>query len=154
MARDGEQKGLQDMDINANKRTVRRVFDEGFTGGDVDVVDECLAPDAVDRHPFGADEPDFRAHLKGIIRMLRAALPDLRAEVDDLVAEGDRVAARVSMTGTHTGEPLFGIPAAGGHIRIEQFHIIQCDESALGIRHWAYAGVDQMLSQLAAGAAA
>src|SRR5882757_4106407 len=97
------------MDPIANKRTVRRVFEEGFTGGNVDVVDECLSPDAVDRHPFGEDEPDFRTHLKGIIGMLRAAMPDLRAEVDDLVAEGDRVAARISMTGTHTGAPLFGV---------------------------------------------
>ena len=138
------------MDTVANKRTVRRVFEEGFSGGNADVVDECLAPDAVDRHPFGDDEPDFRSHLKGIIRMLRAAMPDLNAAVDDLVAEGDRVAARVSVTGTHTGEPLFGTPASGARIQIEQFHIIQCDEQARGIRHWAYAGVDQMLSQLAA----
>ena len=121
------------MDPIANKRTVRRVFEEGFNAGTSDVVDECLAPDAVDRHPFGADEPDFRAHLKGIIGMLRAAMPDLRAEVDDLVAEGDRVAARVSMTGTHTGAPLFGVQAAGGRIRIEQFHIVQCRRA--GARH-------------------
>jgi predicted ester cyclase len=142
------------MDTIANKRTVRRVFEEAFTGGLVDVVDECLAPDAVDRHPFGEDEPDFRTHLKGIIRMLRGAMPDLHAEVDDLVAEGDRVAARVSMTGTHTGEPLFGIPATGGLLRVEQFHIIQCNDDGLGVRHWAYAGVDQMLSQLGSSTAA
>ncbi|HEX4430456.1 MAG TPA: ester cyclase [Frankiaceae bacterium] len=142
------------MDTTANKRTVRRVFEEGFTAGNADVVDECLSPDAVDRHPFGDDEPDFRAHLKGVIRMLRGAMPDLHAEVDDLVGEGDRVAARVSMTGTHAGEPLFGIPATGGRIRIEQFHIIQFNDEALGIRHWAYAGIDQMLSQLAGPAAA
>jgi predicted ester cyclase len=142
------------MDLIANKRTVRRVFEEGFNAGRVDVVDECLAPDAVDRHPFGDDEPDFRAHLKGVIGLLRAAMPDLTASVDDLVAEGDRVAARVSMTGTHTGAPLFGVEASGRRIAIEQFHIVQCDEYARGIRHWAYAGVDQMLSQLTAPAAA
>ena len=142
------------MDTIANKRSVRRVFEEGFTAGNADVVDECLAPDAVDRHPFGDDEPDFRTHLKGIIRMLRAAMPDLQAEVSDLVAEGDRVAARVSMTGTHSGEPLFGTPASGGRIQIEQFHIVQFNDAALGIRHWAYAGVDQMLGQLASPAIA
>jgi predicted ester cyclase len=142
------------MDAIANKRTVRRVFEEGFSAGNADVVDECLSPDAVDRHPFGDDEPDFRAHLKDIIRMLRAGMPDLHAEVDDLVAEGDRVAARVSMTGTHTGEPLFGTPASGARIQIEQFHIIQCNDEALGIRHWAYAGVDQLLGQLTSQTAA
>jgi len=137
------------MDTTANKRTVRRVFEEGFTGGNADVVDDCLAPDAVDRHPFGDDEPDFRAHLKGVITMLRGAMPDLHASVDDLVAEGDRVAARVSITGTHTCGPLFGTPATGGRIQIEQFHIVQLDDQARGIRHWAYAGIDQMQNQLA-----
>lgn len=142
------------MDTVANKRSMRRVFEEGFTAGNPDVVDACLAADAVDRHPFGADEPDFRAHLKGIIRMLRGAMPDLHAAVDDLVAEGDRVAARVSMTGTHTGDSLFGTPATGARVQIEQFHIVQFNEQALGIRHWAYAGVDQMLSQVSGPAAA
>jgi len=134
----------------ANKRTVRRVFEEAFTQGHLEVVDACLAPDAVDRHPFAADEPDFRSHLKGTIRMLRAALPDLEASVQDLVAEDDRVAARVHLTGTHTGGPLFGTEATGGRIAVEQFHIVQCDDQARGIRHWAYVGVDQLQRQVTA----
>ena len=43
--------------------------------------------------------------------MFRASFPDLRMSVEDLVAEGDRVAARVILTGTHTGEPFLGIAA-------------------------------------------
>jgi len=142
------------VNTEANKQTVRRVFEEAFSGGDLDVVDACLAPDAVDRHPFGPDEPDFRTHLKGMIRMLRAALPDLQAAVQDLIAEGDRVAARVYLTGTHTGAPLFGAPAAGGRVEVEQFHIVQCDAQARGIRHWANVGIDQLQRQLATAPAA
>jgi predicted ester cyclase len=137
------------MDTEANKRTVRRVFEEAFTRGDLDLVDACLAPDAVDRHPFADDEPDFRTHLKGTIRMLRAALPDLQTTVEDLIAEGDRVAARIHLTGTHTGGPLFGAEPTGGRVAVEQFHFVQCDEEARGIRHWAYVGVDQLQRQLA-----
>ena len=37
--------------------------------------------------------------------------------VDDLVAEGDRVAARVILTGTHTGEPFLGIAAERQRVR-------------------------------------
>ena len=82
-------------------------------GGRLEVVDECLAADAVDRHPFEADEPDMRAHLKGAITMLRGAMPDLSVTVEDLLAEGNQVAARVILRGTHTGGPLFGRPASG-----------------------------------------
>jgi len=142
------------MNTETNKRTVRRVFEEAFTRGDLDAVDACLAPDAVDRHPFADDEPNFRAHLKGNIRMLRAALPDLEASVEDLIAEGDRVAARVHLTGTHTGAPLFGTAATGARIAVEQFHIVQCDEQARGIRHWAYVGIDQLQQPVATAPAA
>jgi len=134
--------------LERNKATVRRVFVEGFGEGRLDVVDEALAPDAVDRHPFEPDEPDFRAHLKGAITMFRSAIPDLTAHVEDIVAEGDRVAVRVRMTGTHTGTPLFGVPAAGRSVDVEQFHFIDCDEQGRGTRHWANVGVPEVMQQI------
>jgi predicted ester cyclase len=136
------------MDLQRNKTSVRRVFEEGFSQGRVAVVDETLAPDAVDRHPFEPGEADFRSHLKGAIGMFRAAIPDLNASVEDIVAEGSTVAARVRMTGTHTGAPLFGIPAAGRAVDIEQFHFIECDAQGRGLRHWANIGEADLRQQI------
>ncbi|MEP7054824.1 MAG: ester cyclase [Actinomycetota bacterium] len=137
------------MDLLArNKINVQRVFDEGFSQGRLDVVDEALAPDAVDRHPFEPGEPDFRSHLKAAITMFRAAMPDLRASVEDIVAEGSTVAARVRMTGTHTGAALFGIPAAGRPVDIEQFHFIRSDDEGHGLHHWANVGAAELRSQI------
>jgi predicted ester cyclase len=100
------------MDTNTNKQTVRRVFEEGFTAGRLDVIDECLAPGAVDRHEFTDEEGDFRGHLKAIITMFRASFPDVQMSVEDLVAEGDRRGAR--STGTHTGPSSASHRAATG----------------------------------------
>ena len=136
--------------LERNKTTVRRVFDEGFSQGRTEVVDETLAPEAVDRHPFEPGEEDFRDHLKAAISMFRLAMPDLRAHVEDIVAEGSTVAARVRMTGTHTGAPLFGIPAAGHPVDVEQFHFIQVDELGRGLRHWANVGVAELRQQISA----
>jgi steroid delta-isomerase-like uncharacterized protein len=136
------------MSIEQNKSSVRRVFEEGWNEGRVEVVDECLAIDAVDRHEFTDDAPNAPAHLKSIIAMFRAALPDLHMAVEDLIGEGDRVAARVTMTGTHTGAPLFGVPAEGKAIRVEQFHIVQSDADGRGIQHWAAVGEDELFRQL------
>jgi predicted ester cyclase len=136
------------MDVERNKQTVRRVFEEGFSAGRLEVVDECLTADAVDRHDFTAEAPDFRSHLKGIITMLRSAMPDLTMTVEDLIAEGDRVAARVIMTGTHNGEPFFGVDAQGNAVRVEQFHIVQCDDDGRGVVHWAAAGEEDLLRQM------
>jgi len=44
--------------------------------------------------------------------LMKRAFPDLEAHVDDLVAAEDRVAVRVSFSGTHAGE-FHGMPATG-----------------------------------------
>jgi predicted ester cyclase len=137
------------MDVERNKRSMRRVFDEGFSEGRLDVADECLAPEAEDHHDFEPGQ-DFRAHLKGIITMLRGAMPDLRADVEDLVAEGDRVAARVTLTGTYTGEPIGGMEPQGQRVSVEQFHIVQFDDQARGVRHWANVDEAGLFAQLGA----
>jgi predicted ester cyclase len=137
------------MDVQErNKTAMRRVFEEGFGQGRLDVVDECLAPEAVDRHPFAPDEPDMRAHLKNAMRMIRGALPDLTVSVEDLIAEGDKVAARVTMRGTHTGAPLFGHPAKGRPVSVEQFHIGSYNAEGMGLTHQANVGQLEMLSQI------
>lgn len=138
-------------ELERNKTTVRRVFDEGFSRGRTAVVDETLAADAVDRHPFEPGEADFRDHLKAAIVMFRQAMPDLQASVEDIVAEGSTVAARVRMTGTHTGAPLFGVPAAGRPVDIEQFHFIEVDDRGLGVRHWANVGASELRQQISVG---
>jgi len=136
------------MDVERNKTTVRRVFEEGFSQGRLEVVDECLAADAVDHHERTDHDASFRAHLKGVITMLRAGMPDLTMTVEDLIGEGDRVAARVVLTGTHTGAPIAGIEAQGHPVRVEQFHVVQCDGDGRGRAHWAAAGIDQLVGQL------
>ncbi len=139
------------MDLQQAKVRVRKVFEDGFGRGDLSVVDAALAPTAVDRHAFGDDEPDMAAHLKGAIGMFRSAMPDLAVAVGDLFGEDYRVAARVEMRGTHTGTPLFGIPADGRAVTIEQFHVIELDERGRGTRHWANVGADAVRLRLVGG---
>jgi predicted ester cyclase len=140
------------MDLELNKANVRRVFEEGFNQGNLGVVDEALTADATDRHSFEPGEPDFRTHLKGAIAMLRSAMPDLHAEVEQIIAEGDLVSARVRMTGTHTGTPLFGIPSSGRPVDVEQFHFMRSDELGRGVQHWANIGDSDMRRQVTAAA--
>ena len=52
------------MDIERNKTTVRRVFEEGFWQGRLAVVDECLAFDAVD-HSTQAEHQCFAGTVFG-----------------------------------------------------------------------------------------
>ena len=134
--------------LERNRANVHRVFAEGFNQGRLDVIDEALAADAVDRHGFELGEPNFRFHLKAAISMFRAAMPDLHASVEDIVAEGSTAAARIRVTGTHTGTPLFGIPARGHAVDIEQSHSIHSDDQGHGLQHWANVGATELRSQI------
>jgi len=64
----------------------------------------------------GAAESRGDAPFKVFYSNLRQALPDLHVTVDDLLAEGDKVAARVTLEGTHTSAVL-GPPASGRKVR-------------------------------------
>jgi predicted ester cyclase len=133
------------MSTQTAKNLARRVWDEGWNQGRLEVVDEAVAADAADRHEH--DEDDFRGHLKAAITEFRRGLPDLHAELQDLIAEGDRVAMRVTVTGTHDG-PLFGHEPTGRPVSLEQFHVLQVNPSGQCIRHWASVGMDDLFRQI------
>ncbi len=130
------------------KQLARNVFERGFGRGDLAAVDAALDAAAVDRHAFAADEPDMAHHLKAAIGMIRGAIPDLAVKVAHLIQEGDVVAARVEMSGHHTGAPMFGIAANGAAVHVEQFHVIEVNDEGKGLRHWANVGIEQMQRQL------
>ena len=90
--------------LEANKALVRRLYKEGFNEGNLDVVDEIVAPDVVTHDPIILDVPTGPDSIRGGIEMIRKAFPDFRVEVLDLVAEGDKVASFLSMSGTNTGD--------------------------------------------------
>ena len=77
------------MAADQNKDVVRRFITEVLSGGQLDRVDELLAPNYVNR-AFGADLPAFKGMLAG----LAAALPERRFDVEELIAEADAVVAR------------------------------------------------------------
>lgn len=101
---------LAPRDIEANKALVRRVY-EAFRLGNVDQLDEVVAPTFVDHDPMPGQAPGL-VGLKQAVGLFRAAFPDGRLTIEELVAEDDRVVARVTMRGTQAGE-FFGLAPTG-----------------------------------------
>src|SRR5262249_47230912 len=100
------------LDVQAqNIALYRRLIEEGVGIGRLDTIDEVLAPDI--QLPSIADlvEPTS-AGLKQVNQALRASFPDIRATIEHVFASGDWVAARLTWTGTDTGE-FMGKPATG-----------------------------------------
>jgi predicted ester cyclase len=101
------------MSTDANKKIIRRLFDEAMNQGRLDVVDQFLGPSfATYGIPNANPGPNG---FKEIVRMFRAAFPDISVTVEEILAEGDVVATRGTMRGTHRGE-FMGVPPTGRRV--------------------------------------
>jgi steroid delta-isomerase-like uncharacterized protein len=106
-----------------NKAKQRRVWEEVFNKGNLEIIPEFFAPSYSFRSPLGleAKGPDG---FRQMVAMMRTALPDMHVTVDDLFGEGDKVACRATITGTFKGE-LMGIPPTGKKATIPVILITQ-----------------------------
>ncbi|MFE3762075.1 ester cyclase [Streptomyces sp. NPDC059104] len=94
--------GSADMDTETNKQTVKGFF-EAVTERRADDLSLFMAPDVIDHNQIIHGEPDEPgAAFDGLRRQLDAFDP-LTVRVEELLAEDDRVVARVTQLGRHTG---------------------------------------------------
>jgi steroid delta-isomerase-like uncharacterized protein len=70
---------------------------------------------AVPEHQHGTDG------FKHVIEWVRDIGPDTHYGIDDIISEGDKVAVRMTMSGTHTGT-LKGIPPTGKRFSVDYVH--------------------------------
>ncbi|MFQ5884656.1 MAG: ester cyclase [Thermoplasmata archaeon] len=94
-----------------NEALVRRVFEEVWNQGKLDVIDELVATDYV-LHDPATPGISGRDGYRQFVTIYRTAFPDLKFTVVDQISEGDKVATRWTSTGTHKGD-LMGIPPTG-----------------------------------------
>jgi steroid delta-isomerase-like uncharacterized protein len=106
------------MTEESNKATARRVLEEFFTAGKLDLAAELFSPDLIQRHPDQPYETRAPDGIRERIAAWRTAFPDLSTSIEDLVADGDRVALRSIVRGTNTGE-FMGTPPTGKQITVE-----------------------------------
>ena len=74
----------------ANKTIVRRLVDEVFNGGRLEVIDELYAP-------------ELAGAARRWIAPFRASFPDVHMELVELIGEGDTVVGRFTCSATHWG---------------------------------------------------
>ncbi len=123
------------MSAEANAATAKRVLDEVFSEGRLEVLDEICSPDVVSHDP--AEPEDLRgieAH-KERVAGYRAAMSDLTVTADDVFATGDRVCMRWHVTGTNDGE-LQGIPATGKRVEFTGISIDRFDDDGKIVETW------------------
>lgn len=129
----------------ANKKHCMRFYDEVVNKGDMSVFDELAADDFVEHEVF----PGLPANKEGVrqfFTMMRTAFPDLQFKVNFMVAEGDKVAAYITMSGTHKGE-FMGMAPTGKKFEINAVDIIQIADGK-AVAHWGVTDVMKMMQDL------
>ncbi|HEX4964646.1 MAG TPA: ester cyclase [Thermoanaerobaculia bacterium] len=135
------------MSAEQDKALVRRLVVEAQQNGNLEVVDEILAPDFVDHTPLPG-VPPTRDGVKGFFAAIQAAIPDLRIEILDQIAEGGGVATRKKFIGTHGG-PFLGVPASGRPVDFEVIDILRARDGRI-TDHWVVVDKLGLLTQLGA----
>lgn len=92
-----------------HRETIRRLNEDVFGKGNLDIIDELVHEDYVD-HTAMPGVPADRDGLKAFVQITQDAVSDQEVSLDHVLVDGDKVAYRWTMRGTHTGE-FMGIPA-------------------------------------------
>lgn len=125
----------------------RQLIEDDLNTGDVAVAERIIAADFVDHTNPPGLQHGLAGH-RGIVDIFHAAFPDVRWTIDDMVAEGDRVAMRLTMTGTHRGE-FFGIPPTGRRVEVGGTHIVRIQDDRVA-EHWGHNDDLGLMRQLGA----
>jgi predicted ester cyclase len=118
----------------AAETVVRRLIDEGFNGGNLDVCDELTAPGLVEHQDFGPGHAGGAEGVKAVIASLHRAYPDFHLEIEHLAVEGELVWLHMTGSGTNDG-PFMGNEPTGRQMRIDVFDLIRVRDGRM-VEHW------------------
>lgn len=132
-------------DRNANIALMRDAF-ALFNAGDFDQCKTLMAPDfIINLAGVPGQRRGFDDWQMGI-EIMRQGFPDLQARIDDIMAADDRVAIRLTFSGTHTGE-FQGISATGRRVSYMSNEFYRIDNGVIA-EEWICSDVITMMSQI------
>lgn len=128
-----------------NERIARRVPEEIATEGNIELVEEVYAEDAVDHLPFGNDARGI-GQIKEALQIYRTAFPDFTATVNEAVTQGDTVAMRVTLSGTHEGQ-FMGMEPTNKSFETQNMVFTRIEDGKI-VERWVQPDTLGMLVQL------
>jgi predicted ester cyclase len=129
-----------------SKQLLRRITDEIWCRGRIDLVAELVAKDFVDHVELAGLVGSGRDHYRASVELIRSAFPDYSEEIVWLIAEGDRAVSYVRCSGTHLGS-LQGIAPTGRRVEWGSMGALRF-ENAQAIERWGYGDSLGMMQQL------
>lgn len=125
----------------------KKYIDAVYNAHDPEAVDKFFTSDVI-VHGLapGVEDATGTAYLKDLAKNLIAAFPDVKLSVDEVVREGDKLAARVTLEGTHKGE-FAGIKPTGRKVKVANFAVYRVRGDKIA-EVWSLVDLAQLRAQL------
>jgi steroid delta-isomerase-like uncharacterized protein len=123
------------------KQFVERVINEGR----YELIPDLFDPGYLD-HSAPPGAPGGLGGVAGVFRMFRGGFPDVHFTIRTMLSEGDKVATRVTGTGTQTG-PFMGLPPSGRQATWASHGIFRVRGGKI-VEHWGQPDILALLSQI------
>jgi len=108
------------MSLEKNKALVRRLI-EAWNTRNWGVFDEVMAPNCIDHYALPGQKPGREGYREAQINVTNA-FPDVQFTIEGMIAEGDKVAVRLTFSGTHKGE-FMGIAPTNKQVTVPEVSI-------------------------------
>lgn len=130
--------------LEENKALARQIVERIFVNQEDAAIDELVSED-FKPHTFGPMPPG-REGLREGMKRAGAGVSEPEFTIHDLIAEADRVAARLTTSGRHTGT-FMGIAPTGRRYSIEEIHVFRLRDGQL-VEHWHAFDTASLMAQL------
>lgn len=127
------------------KTLYRRFVEDIINGGKYELIPEIFDPGYVD-HSAPPGAPGGLGGVEAVFRMFRGGFPDVHFDIKSMLAEGDKVATRVSGSGTHDGA-FMGIAPTGKKATWGSHGIFRVADGKI-VEHWGQPDILALLAQI------
>jgi steroid delta-isomerase-like uncharacterized protein len=128
-----------------NKALIGRYYEKLWNRWDFALANEIIGEAIVFRGSLGVSVAGRKGFINDMGTVQRA-FPDFHNRIEELIAENDRVATRLTFTGTHQGEVL-GIAPTGRQVSYAGVALFRISEGRV-IEGWVMGDVLGLARQL------
>jgi predicted ester cyclase len=128
-----------------NQKGVIRRYIKSYETGNLDNIKAFLHPLHVYYPPGGGKPMNLEERMSDEVFFFKA-FSDIKTSVVDIIAEGDKVASRITMHCTHTGE-YHGIKSTNKRIIISYMDIAHLKDDRI-LKEWAEFDMMSIYNQL------
>jgi steroid delta-isomerase-like uncharacterized protein len=134
-----------------NKKIARKLMEEGWNKGRMEVVDELVSTECRFHDPVFPSLTSGAENFKQHISTCRSAFPDLNFTIEDTIAERNEVVLHWTARGTHRG-PFLGMAATEKSATVSGTTICRIEKGRI-IEQWVDWNLLTLMEQLGLAAA-